>query len=393
MNERPRRHAARAAALVPALGAVAVLAACGLQPWMAAPAACPEGPPPWRAAATPAPAAGGPRVRVVTWNIHAGMGLEHRLSTPRAEVEARLRRIAREIARAAPPGEPVDAVALNEVDFRSRRSGWVDQAAFLAAELEQLTGARYAVIRGVTRERKTPGLELAYGNALLTRHPTRASSVCLLVDGAACEGTPDADDLPRLRPDHLLGRALGEARGVIRVTLEHPSGPLDVVATHLEAVVQAARETQAAHLVRRFVDSERPTVLLGDMNAVTAGETRSRRYFRTDRTHDLLSAGALLDARVVVAARRGASGLDAWATFPADAPEWGLDHVFASPTLVPDEVEVLGTTESDHLGLLATFARADAGHVAAGRALQATLAQRRQAHAETCAVTLAARER
>lgn len=113
----------------------------------------------------------GAGLRVVTYNLHAGLGEGWRWFAPRAEVEANLRRIARHLAEAAPADDPVDVVALNEVDFASRRSGWLDQAAFLAAELEDLTGARYQVVRGPTWERDAPGLEVRFGNAILTRHP------------------------------------------------------------------------------------------------------------------------------------------------------------------------------------------------------------------------------
>lgn len=331
---------------------------------------------------TPPPAAG-PRVRAVSYNIHAGMGLEHALRTSRADVEHHLRAIARHIVGAAPAGTPVDVVALNEVDFGSRRSDWLDQARFLADALGELTGHPYDVVEGVTIDGGPWGFERRYGNALLTRHPVRDVTVCLLDDDAPCAGaSPEEASLPSLSPAGLAGM-LRERRGVVKATVELPHGPVDVLVTHLEAVVQAQREAEAAHLVARFVDPERPTLVLGDVNAVPAHRTATRAYFRTDRTHDILTS-TLVDARMVVAARAGARDLGPWATWPADRPRWSLDAALATPHLVVDRFETVGGTESDHLGLLATFARADARGLEGGRALHTAFRQRQLERILTC---------
>ena len=133
----------------------------------------------------PAPVAltrhmGLPPLRAVTYNLHSGFGANWSLFASRAEVETNLRSIARRITESAPAVSPVDVVGLNEVDFHSRRSGWIDEAAFLADELYFLTGSIYQVIRGETWRRDVPGLEVQYGNALLVRHPvidTRVSKL------------------------------------------------------------------------------------------------------------------------------------------------------------------------------------------------------------------------
>ena len=78
-------------------------------------------------------------------------------------------------------------VGLNEVDFASRRSAWIDEAEFLADDLARRTGERYAVVRGETWARTIPGFEVRFGNAALVRHPIVRSTACLLDDGAACD--------------------------------------------------------------------------------------------------------------------------------------------------------------------------------------------------------------
>jgi hypothetical protein len=114
-----------------------------------------------------------PELRAAVYNLHSGLGSRWRLYASRAEMERNLRAIAERIAAAG----PADVVALNEVDFGSRRSGWLDQAEFLAAELRRRTGETYAVRRAETWRRDLPGLEVRFGNAALRREYRRRHGI------------------------------------------------------------------------------------------------------------------------------------------------------------------------------------------------------------------------
>lgn len=296
------------------------------------------------------PAGAGPArtLDVVTYNIHSGLGPTGALARPRAVVEENLSRIAEAIAALPTADGPIDVVALNEVDFGSRRSGWMDQAETVAAELRRRTGERYAIVRGETWRRRTPGFEVRFGNAVLVRHPIRRAGSCLLDRPAGCAAGSEAVDL---RAPGFWSWMLRETRGVVAVGIDLDGLPVDVLATHLDAFVQAEREAQAEFLVSRMVDPETPTVLLGDMNAVPAPLVRP--VFANDRTGDLLVSGPLVDARSVVS-NGGAS--ERTATFPAVAPLWPLDWVLASRDLRPEAVETVESEASDHLGLYARYA-------------------------------------
>src|SRR5687768_15481548 len=74
------------------------------------------------------------RLRVLTYNIHHGEGVDGRLD---------LERIARVIT-----AEEPDLVALQEVDVKTRRTGGVDQA----AELARLTGMHFAFGKAIDYE-------------------------------------------------------------------------------------------------------------------------------------------------------------------------------------------------------------------------------------------------
>lgn len=311
---------------------------------------------------------GAPRLTAVTWNLRSGLGPDGDFARPRERVETALRDIARSIAAAAPDGAPVDVVGLNEVDFGSSRSGRFDQAAFLADELQRLTGERYLVVRGETWRRDWPD-RVRFGNALLSRHPVAHATVCPLDDDHVCADVgPAPPGLPPLRLDGWLARTVSEPRGVIRATLAHPAGEIDVLVTHLEPFVRREREAQALHLQRRWVRADRPTVLMGDMNS--APPHRSTAELAADVVQDVAgglrevadrtwqaftAAGLLHDALLLVQPHRS------WATFPAHAPRKALDWVLASEHLLPQHADLLDGLHSDHLGVAVLFALTSTG--------------------------------
>jgi endonuclease/exonuclease/phosphatase family metal-dependent hydrolase len=345
--------------------------------------------PPWAprnavaAVAPAAPPSAGPALRVVSYNLHSGLGPKLAMSRPRAVVERNLRAVARVIVGDAPgaPDNAPDVVGLNEVDFAARRSGGLDQASFLAEELERRTGHAYGVVRGVTWERRTPGFEVRFGNAVLVRHPIVRSEAVRFDAGSA---TADTEGVPPVRSPLFLDRFVRESRGVVKATIATPTGEVDLLVTHLDAFAQAEREAQAVHLLRHVAPG-RTTVLLGDLNAVPTPLTVGRRFFEDDLTHDLLTSGPLVDARVLLAARDGSHDLRAWATFPAATPVWPLDGVLGSHDLVPAAAQVIGLTESDHRGIAVDYrVTRDPDALRQARAWHDAVRVRQLAHLDGC---------
>ena len=169
--------------------------------------------------------AGAIRLRVLTYNIHHGEGVDGRLD---------LARIARVISAAEP-----DIVALQEVDRLVQRTDSCDQP----AELARLTKMHVAF---------GPNIDLQggqYGNAVLSRFPIRSHRNHKL---------PRFDD--------------GEQRGVLEVELELPGGhpPLLFLATHLDHRRDDRERMAGAQAINGLVatDTGRPALLAGDLNAV-----------------------------------------------------------------------------------------------------------------------------
>lgn len=156
-----------------------------------------------------------PTLRVMTWNIHGGVGPDGRFD---------LDRIATLIARHRP-----DVLALQEVDTRGRG---VD----CLAPLQGLGIGHFAEARTIA----VP--DGHYGHALFTRWPTR--DVVL----------------------HDLSVRRREPRIAIETEIETPFGPLHLVAVHLGlALIERRRQAMALAAMAKRTGGV-PSVMMGDFN-------------------------------------------------------------------------------------------------------------------------------
>lgn len=161
-------------------------------------------------------------VRIMTYNIRSGRGLDGRLS---------LERIAQVIA-----AENPDIVALQEVDCRRRRTRHQDQAHLLAERLG------YHCNFVAARQWK----QGEYGNALLSRFP---SLECQRV------ALPKPARLPV------------EARCLMQCRLKVPGGELHFWNTHL-GLLATERRQQVKTMLQHFLqEPDRRLILCGDFNA------------------------------------------------------------------------------------------------------------------------------
>jgi len=240
-------------------------------------------------------------VRLVTWNIRSGHGLDDVCD---------LGRVAALLAELQP-----DVVALQEVDAYQSRSGGLAQwrelgrdlglAAFFGPNEWRLFGRppQPEMAGGGTPQ---PPRRPQYGNALLTRLPVTAAENFLLFYRAHGEGYKEQ-----------RGCLLVEAGGVAWLCTHwglHPEERLRQ-GQELAALVQG--------------QGGRPAVVLGDLNAAP-----------TDPELQPLQA-LLRDA-----------GAGAGPSFPADRPVQRIDYCLVPPAWRVLEARVVPTTASDHRPLL-----------------------------------------
>ncbi|MBI3622051.1 MAG: endonuclease/exonuclease/phosphatase family protein [Nitrospirae bacterium] len=229
-------------------------------------------------------------LRAMTYNIHSGFGQDG----------YDLRTIVRAIEHERP-----DVVALQEVDFGLWRTGYVNQAQWLAAQL-----GMHAFMGGTRRQGR-------YGNALLTRWPTTFVK------------------------NHNLTVWSQPGRACLEAHLITPKGLLRCYVTHLGLLPQE-RMVQVKRLTREIIDtngSHEPILLMGDFN--TMPRSRVSHHLRSRFT----------DVFAVVGNGRSA-------TFHARLPGVRFDYIYTtSLTPIASHVAVTPWTAkgSDHLPLVASL--------------------------------------
>jgi len=160
-----------------------------------------------------------PALRVLSYNVHHGEGIDGKLD---------LLRLAR-VIRAADP----DIVALQEMDDKTKRTGGVDQT----AELARLTGMNGVFGKAIDLQGG------GYGQAVLSRVPLGKAVV-----------------------HPLPGEPKTEPRIALTVPLTFDGRDLLFVTTHLHHMGDELRQKQAAELNKLFADADRPVILAGDLN-------------------------------------------------------------------------------------------------------------------------------
>jgi endonuclease/exonuclease/phosphatase family metal-dependent hydrolase len=158
-------------------------------------------------------------LRVLSWNLHHGVGEDNKLD---------LERIAALIREQKP-----DLVALQEIDNKCRRSGGVDQA----AELARLTGLHGAFGRAMDHD----GGE--YGQAILSKFPI---------------GDTQVHQLP----------GDGEPRIAFEAEVSIEGKALRIITVHLDHQQDERRLKQAETLAKALENHHEPMILAGDFNDV-----------------------------------------------------------------------------------------------------------------------------
>jgi endonuclease/exonuclease/phosphatase family metal-dependent hydrolase len=162
-------------------------------------------------------------VRVLSYNIHHAEGMDGRID---------LDRIAKVILSVNP-----DAVALQEVDVKTARSGGVHQI----EELARLTSMKWFFGKTIDHQGGD------YGNAVLTKLPATFA-----------------------RNAPLPGK---EPRALMEVTLDVAGAKVAFFATHLDASREETARVAAAKAILKLAKGKNPAILAGDLNAVPGSET------------------------------------------------------------------------------------------------------------------------
>jgi endonuclease/exonuclease/phosphatase family metal-dependent hydrolase len=240
----------------------------------------------------------GQPLRVASFNIHHGVGMDGLLS---------LERVA-----AVLEDTHSDVIGLQEVDRHlGKRSGFVDQAQWLADRL----GLDVVFGANIDAEPRTPGApRRQYGTAIFSRHRI-----------------PEWHNTLLPRPEG------GEQRGLLEALVRVRGVRVRVFNTHLQHNSQVERLAQIARIREVLGQTQESLVLLGDLNAIPASPEIAA------ITDDLADAWAQ-------------AGVGDGFTYDAASPHARIDYVLSSPDVVARTATVVATDASDHLPVVVDLA-------------------------------------
>ncbi len=249
-----------------------------------------------------APASAAPadtELRVMSFNIHHGADAADNLD---------LERIAEVIEDSG-----AEVIGLQEVDNHwSARSDFEDQAAALAERLDMhfVYGANLdlAPAAGQTERRQ-------YGTAVLSEYPILDSENHLLTNIAYPE-----------RPT--------EQRGLLETVINVKGNHISFYNTHLDHQRSEQRQSQVNEILEIAAESNRPAVIVGDLNAVPGAPEMQTLFAQFDDTFAQL-------------------GQDDDYTIPVENPNRRIDYILTRGDITPLFAEVISTTSSDHLPIIA----------------------------------------
>ncbi len=244
-------------------------------------------------------------IRVITYNIHHGAGLDKKVD---------LERIAKRLM-----AEKPDIIALQEVDQGTRRTNRVDQP----AELARLTGMEAVFGRNIDYEGG------GYGTAVLTRLPIRSKETVKLK--SFYESTPQHQ----------------EQRGVQVLELGAAGEPgLLFLGTHLDYRPPDNERMASAKTINELIKKhgDKPALIAGDFNA-TPESAPIQEFLKEWKVAGWDGA----DAKGIL-------------TFPANKPDRRIDYVMYRPANRWKVVETRVLDEpvaSDHRPVLTVLQRVD----------------------------------
>jgi len=252
-------------------------------------------------------------IRVVTYNIHHGEGVDRKID---------LERIAKLLVAVEP-----DIVALQEVDQGTRRTSQVDQP----AELARLTGMKIVFGRNIDFEGG------GYGTAVLTNLPIRSHKKV------------------KLRSFYPPTAANPEQRGVQVLELGEKDGPgLLFLCTHLDYRPPDDERMASAVTINEILAKR------GDELAIVAGDFNAEPDSRVMR--EFAKEWKIAGAQVDGAKPQAVNGAESLLTYPSEAPAKWIDYVLFRPADRWEVVEVRVLDEpvaSDHQPLLAVLRRVE----------------------------------
>ena len=286
-------------------------------------------------------------LRVLTYNIHYGSGLNPDLGDPLplSKVKANLDAIAGVINQLG-----VDLVFLQEVDFDSARTQGLNQMDYLAraTRMGYMAPAPTWVKNFLPYPLWPPFSMLGRldsGQVVLSRWPIKGN---------------ERFSLPKPAERNFLWRAFYLNRALQKVTLDIAGTPVTVFNVHTESGSLPTRQRHA-EIIREIVApfAKGALIMAGDFNAVPPEATKKDGFGDEpeldQRSDQSIAALRTLGLRETIPAERYSREEALSLTFPADKPSRRLDYLFFSESFYLGSGHVMNHLgpQSDHRPIFA----------------------------------------
>jgi endonuclease/exonuclease/phosphatase family metal-dependent hydrolase len=265
-------------------------------------------------------------LKIISYNIHYGIGLDWNRNdrVEKKDFYNRLDKIADVLKEI-----DGDVVLLQEVDFDSSRSHFINQAKYLAKKANY----SYFAIAPQIRIKVHPSPQGFHGKI--------TQGLCILSKYEITKNESYVFSYPKTTPFYL--RWLFFPHGIQKANIKIANKNISVFNVHLEPWCQFTREEETKRLVNWMYDSDTKIICGGDFNSIPPETTDKKFYHLNDAPwfvdkrswdHDNEKTISLIRTfdhiSEAVSPKDFLTNEKAYYTFPANDPTEKLDYIFAS---------------------------------------------------------------
>jgi endonuclease/exonuclease/phosphatase family metal-dependent hydrolase len=293
------------------------------------------------------------KLTVISYNIHAGMGLTWKRiqGMEKFSFYQRLDSIADILQ-----NSKADIVLLQEVDFSSKRTQNIDQAAYLAKK----AGYPYYATGLLLKEKFHPSFHGLHGQV---NH-----GLCVLSKFPIEENLIHIFKFPKEMPFYL--KWIYPPHGAQKITVNLGNKKLTLFNVHLEPWVQQKRERESIKLADWVKTVKSPVIVGGDFNALCPYASEKKGYYLHDapwfidkttwnipQDQTIQTLLNLPGFSELVASHAYKNNEKETFTYPSNAPKEKIDYIFSGNgiRIIYGFVNHNAFTASDHLPIVAVL--------------------------------------
>ena len=202
-------------------------------------------------------------LKVLTYNIHFGIGLStHREKIEKKDLLNHLNNIVKILDKTK-----ADIVLLQEVDFATKRTAYIDQALYLAKRANYPYVAKASLLKKKIYPTHSGLGKIDYGLCVLSKLPIEKNEVTIF-------------NYPKEMPFYLKG--LYPPHGMQKIEIKNGEKTLNLINVHLEPFSQSAKKIQLNEILKSITSINSFLVVGGDFNMIPSFSKQKNRAHLDD---------------------------------------------------------------------------------------------------------------